>query len=106
MSNDTTTWSCSISLRFGTDGTTTFSPTISNRNDVDIWLRRAQVAVLNPNQPPESFTAISGPDIRTLLDARNEQFTTNTIVVRVLDPNATNLLFVDLPGMFSGPIYA
>jgi hypothetical protein len=104
MSNDSATWSCSISLRFGTDGTTTFSPTNLNRNEVDIWLRRAQVAILNPNQPPQSYTAISESEIRRLLDARNEEFTTDTIVVRVLDPNATNLLFVDLPGMFSGPV--
>jgi hypothetical protein len=101
MSNDTTTWSCSISLRFRTDGTTAFSPTILDRNEVDIWLRRAQAAVLNPNQPPQGFTAISELEIRRLLDARNEEFTTDTIVVRVLDPDATNLLFVNLPGMSS-----
>jgi hypothetical protein len=64
MSSSAKTWSCTIKLRFDYDSSgrplprskeVAFGAPITDRDDVDIWLRRAQAAILNPHTPAENF---------------------------------------------------
>lgn len=102
MSTSTTTWSCKIKLRFDYDSSKqkeiAFGPTITDKNDVDVWLRRAQAAILNPNLPPESFYRISIQDLRNITSTNSLKFSRNVVSIFIEDPAAIDLFFVDLPG--------
>ncbi|KAF8637496.1 hypothetical protein AX17_002781 [Amanita inopinata Kibby_2008] len=104
------TWSCNITLRlqFDEDGdayaslrSEAFGPVLTNRADVDIWLRRAQAAILCPHLPAENFYNKTKQDLEALreLDDQMHQFSRNTIHVNVKDPEVTGLSFIDLPGL-------
>ncbi|KAG6379656.1 P-loop containing nucleoside triphosphate hydrolase protein [Boletus reticuloceps] len=108
MSSSATTWSCRIKLRFDYDSSgrssqqqkeISFGPTITDKNEVDIWLRRAQAAILNPNNPPESFHRKSIQELRNLTATNSLKFSRNVVSVFIEDPGATDLSFVDLPGL-------
>jgi hypothetical protein len=79
-----------------------FSPRITDPRDVEIWLRRAQAAILTPKSPPRSFIDMPEETLKLLSPMNMSAFTKDTIVVRVEDPNAINLSFVDLPGIVAG----
>ncbi|KAG1748049.1 P-loop containing nucleoside triphosphate hydrolase protein [Suillus lakei] len=106
MSSHATSWSCTITLRMGFDNngrdlqrTTTvpFGRTITNRSEVEVWLRRAQSAILNPNVPSSSFHTKT---IEELRNTRNTlKFSRNVVCVSIEDPDATDLSFYDLPGL-------
>lgn len=105
MSTTEDTWSCTISLRMSythgetsmpTANTTQFGPLITDRNDVEIWIRRAQAAILNPAAPHSEFF---NKTERELKRRTNElQFSKNVVCVHVSDPDLTDLSFIDLPG--------
>ena len=106
-------WSCTISLRleFDINGdpypiqeTVPFGPTLTNKDEVEIWLRRAQAAILSPHIQSFDFHGKSKEDISQLqkTDKHMKGFSRNTIHVDVKDPDITGLSFVDLPGTF-GP---
>ncbi|KAF8434538.1 P-loop containing nucleoside triphosphate hydrolase protein [Boletus edulis BED1] len=108
MSSSATTWSCRIKLRFDYDSSgrssqqqkeISFGPTITDKNDVDIWLRRAQAAILNPNNPPENFHRKSIQELRNLTATNSLKFSRNVVSIFIEDPSATDLSFVDLPGL-------
>jgi hypothetical protein len=103
-------WSCTISLRLEFDAngdpypiqeTVPFGPTLTNKDEVEIWLRRAQAAILSPHIQSSDFHGKSRDDIGQLqkTDKHMKGFSKNTIHVDVKDPDITGLSFVDLPGM-------
>jgi len=108
MSNSDERWRCDIFLRFKYDsenlplikGETqdiTFGDTLYTREDVQDRVRRAQLAILNPDLDnpdfPHSFLTSEPPP-------RSEMtFSRNTVVLRVSGPDIVDLSFVDLPGM-------
>ncbi|KAG1727762.1 P-loop containing nucleoside triphosphate hydrolase protein [Suillus paluster] len=105
MSSHATSWSCTITLRIYPDNgrdlqkpiTVSFGPTITDRSEVEVWLRRAQAAILNPNIPSSSFHTKT---IEELRNARNTlKFSRNVVCVSIEDPDATDLSFYDLPGL-------
>lgn len=109
MSRTTDAWSCSISLRFDYDldgshshqSAVPFGPTLRAKSDVEIWLRRAQAAILSPHVRSETFHKLSYQELRnTAADRRTLKFSKNVVVVDIQDPDATDLSFVDLPGEF------
>lgn len=102
-------WSCQITLRLDFDShgqprapprTISFGPLITNRTDVEIWLRRAQAAILSPHREAAEFHALNREDLRNLstVDPQTLKFSRNSVVVDISDPDVTDLLFVDLPG--------
>ena len=97
-------WSCSISLR-GDGINTAFSPEITAKADVELWIRRAQAAVLCPHLPRERFQSMSREEIRQAtdhtMDRKVRRFSDTVVEVKILDPNGTDLVFVDLPGACS-----
>ena len=107
MSSNATTWSCTIKLRFDYDSSgntatqqreTAFGSTITDKSEVDIWLRRAQAAILNPNIPPENFHRKSIQELRNATPTNALKFSRNVVSIFIEDPSATDLSFVDLPG--------
>ncbi|EIW77518.1 hypothetical protein CONPUDRAFT_61569 [Coniophora puteana RWD-64-598 SS2] len=108
MSSEATEWSCTISLRYDyhADGTpqdrpivTQFGSPITSRSEVDIWLRRAQTAILNQSVSHEQFYSRSYEELRAWTHPRMLKFSKNAICVLIKDPEATDLSFIDLPGL-------
>jgi hypothetical protein len=109
MSSSATSWSCTIKLRFDYDSSgrnlpqanqreIPFGTPITDKNDVDIWLRRAQAAILNPGIPPNSFHKKTIAELRTINTTSSLKFSRNAVTISIEDPGAIDLSFVDLPG--------
>jgi hypothetical protein len=109
MTSSEDSWSCVVSLRFDYDNYGrelpkpeggTFGPVIRDKKDVEIWLRRAQAAILSPHLTWEYFFDKTAEELRngTKSDPRSLKFSKNVVSVDIKDPDATNLSFVDLPG--------
>ncbi|KAG6904537.1 hypothetical protein DXG01_009197, partial [Tephrocybe rancida] len=104
MSTAEKTWSCRISLRisYGADGTLNasthtqqFGPIITDKKDVELWIRRAQAAILNPSIPESEYLEKTEKDLKQ--GTRALQFSKNVVCVHVSDPELTDLSFIDLP---------
>jgi vacuolar protein sorting-associated protein 1 len=104
-----TPWSCKISLRrdSSADGSPTacrpFGPplTIDQKPQVELWLRRAQAAILSPHRHPEEFHQMGRDEIarRYDIDTMMKKFSRDLIVMEIVDPEGGGCLsFVDLPG--------
>jgi hypothetical protein len=117
MKSTENAWSCTISLPsvHGTNGAgldnscQRFGPVITNKSDVELWLRRAQAAILSRAQDKSQWLTKSEADIRKALSepsAQMRSFTKDVIQIEIEDRNLANLSFVDLPGQcscFNGP---
>ena len=114
MSTSAKTWSCIISLIFeyDTNGSPKpreqhrFGPPITDKNAVDTWLRRAQAAILSPHLPIDSFINKTPEALTTMTKTDPDvlKFSKNTVHVDLVDPDATDLSFVDLPGKTNSTI--
>ena len=112
MSSDALSWSCTIEIRTEYDRsgtrsqaveTQSFGFPIVDKSQMELWIRRAQAAVLSPHRNPSEFLTMSENELKSL--ARNDpnvlQFSKNVVQINVQDPEATDLSFVDLPGLCS-----
>jgi len=104
LSSDAQSWSCTLEIRkeYDSNGNRLssierepFGNIIVDKSDVELWVRRAQAAVLNPQRSPSDFYNMSVDYLREL---SNNKFSKNVVQINVKDPEATNLSFVDLPG--------
>ncbi|KAI1782037.1 P-loop containing nucleoside triphosphate hydrolase protein [Ganoderma leucocontextum] len=97
-------WSCSISLR-GDGINTAFSPVLTSKDVVELWIRRAQAAVLCPHLDRDIFKTMSREQIRQVtdcgIDEQVKKFSNTVVEVKICDPNGADLVFVDLPGLIS-----
>jgi hypothetical protein len=110
MSTASESWSCNISLcrntvdRHGDLRTepTAFGPTITDKGEIELWLRRAQAAVLSPRVDPDEFLSMTIEELREVIRTEDAlPFSEDMVEVDVKDPDLTDLHFVDLPGMTS-----
>ncbi|KAJ4473675.1 P-loop containing nucleoside triphosphate hydrolase protein [Lentinula aciculospora] len=105
-------WKCSISFRIKFDtmgneqGNSTpieFCTLSSNddRANVDLWLRRAQASILCRDRPISDFQNMSLVELKRLKPGQGTMlaFSKNVIEVSLEDPEATDLTFIDLPGL-------
>ncbi|KAJ7140089.1 P-loop containing nucleoside triphosphate hydrolase protein [Mycena crocata] len=108
MSSSADRWSCKISLRFDYNSrgskietkTHSFGQTITDKATVELWLRRAQAAILSPHLPIQDFCTKTEHELRNPPpDAERLQFSKNAVLVDLRDPEITDLSFVDLPGL-------
>jgi len=102
------TWRWIVSLRIAqkdvvgqTLGKIIFGETYS-RDELELILRRAQLAILNPSEPWQKFANLSDQECK---EKENEDrleiiFSENTIVVDIIGAD-TNLTFIDLPGIIA-----
>ncbi|KXN83765.1 Interferon-induced GTP-binding protein Mx1 [Leucoagaricus sp. SymC.cos] len=98
-------WMCSISLRSGAPGqfsqATRFGPDIRRKDEVELWLRRAQGAILSTDPNKTQWHDQSADQIKQAIAAGTgmRMFSEDTIVVDIQDQGLTDLSFVDLPGL-------
>ncbi|KAL0563872.1 hypothetical protein V5O48_018190, partial [Marasmius crinis-equi] len=104
------TWSCNIYLRkkyepngqpVNYNSKIDFETGITDPSGLELWLRRAQAAILCPHRDPSEFRGMSAEAIKMLLkdDEKALSFSKNVVGVDVKGPGATPLTFVDLPGI-------
>jgi len=74
---------------------TPFGPPIDNRADVEMRVRQAQQALLNPDIEIEAHLTTHGASRSGAL-----RFTRNSIVVEIRGEGVDELAFVDLPGIY------
>src|SRR5438552_159859 len=80
-------WQCKVSLRFdhtevpGSKGGTHNFATTNNKEEVPIILRRAQLAILNPNEPLDVFLKLDESQCKEHRIAQN--FSRNTVVLEI-----------------------
>ena len=109
MSSNADAWSCQITLRHLVDANgrnlampepVPFGPLLTDKESVELWLRRAQAAILSPHMEHEEFYGKTLEDLQEAM--RNDQnmlpSSKNVIQVEVKDPELTDLSFIDLPG--------
>ncbi|EAU81635.1 hypothetical protein CC1G_02651 [Coprinopsis cinerea okayama7 len=105
-------WQCRIQLRleYDNDGSERLAPTtihfadLTDPADVEIFLKRAQAAILSPGDIDEtvvrSFTTKTSAEIKTMqTTGALLAFSFNTVELHVRDPQGADLSFVDLPGI-------
>ncbi|KAG6848187.1 hypothetical protein H0H93_002553 [Arthromyces matolae] len=109
LANSPGKWSCTISIRceYDADGKLLekvseerFGEVITDKDDVEPALRRAQAAVLNPHLDFDEFVdatddELSGPRFNS---KDTVAFSEDTICIDLEGPELTDLSFVDLPG--------
>ncbi|KAH8110473.1 P-loop containing nucleoside triphosphate hydrolase protein [Phellopilus nigrolimitatus] len=97
-------WTCKVSLRFikdingkalGQAKNVEFGPLITDRDEVEERLRRAQRAILNPAYDYNDF--LGGFEAET----PELSFSENYVSVQIHGPTLTDLSFCDLPGVIA-----
>ncbi|KAJ7223681.1 P-loop containing nucleoside triphosphate hydrolase protein [Mycena haematopus] len=103
LASSTTSWSCRISIRVELMvNEIPFGKPITNKDEVEIALRRAQLAVLNPNVSPEEIWAMRPEDLKNGIPGQESlRFSRNVICVDLEGPELTDLIFLDLPGIIA-----
>ncbi|KAA1467040.1 hypothetical protein DENSPDRAFT_926310 [Dentipellis sp. KUC8613] len=110
MSSSTEKWSCQISIRweYEADGQKKkdvselpFGPRITDPGKVELALRRAQAAVLNPSVQSHDFLHMSAEQIKAGIKSNTKAllFSRNVVCVDLEGPKLTDLSFIDLPGL-------
>lgn len=98
-------WTCKISIRweYNKDGTkrdpveeVAFGNAITNKKEVELALRRAQAALLNPDK--SGFEDSLEEDL--LSEANELSFSQNVVCVDLSGPDLVDLAFVDMPGVY------
>lgn len=106
MSSSSTPWRTTVSIRrvVDSDGKpldrqtlTPFGTAIEDRADVEMRIRQAQQALLNPDMPIEMFLTSRGMSSKPSA----LRFTRNSIVVEIKGQGVDDLAFVDLPGVIA-----
>ncbi|KAJ7196517.1 P-loop containing nucleoside triphosphate hydrolase protein [Mycena pura] len=104
-------WSCRISIRQEYDRQgrplplpnvtePQFGNVITDKNDVELALRRAQFAVLNPSISHQQILEMSPGKLKEgVPGSRPLKFSRNSICVDLEGPDLTDLMFLDLPGI-------
>lgn len=77
-----------------------FGSLITDKNKVELALRQAQAAVLNPSISTSSFLTSSLDDLKNVVRGpkRPLLFSRNAVCVDLEGPELTDLSFIDLPG--------
>lgn len=96
---DPDNWSCTVSLRFENSkhGTIEFGKTTS-KDAVPDLLRRAQLAILNPNAEVSSFYNLTESQCKDYSKELN--FSKDIIVLEIIGADV-DVTFVDLPGIIA-----
>ena len=107
LSESSKEWSCQVSIRweFNGDGTrldtvqeVPFGPPLTNKEHVEITLRRAQAAVLNPTRSQSDYLYMDIATLQANNDKHQLKFSNNAVCIDLQGPDFTELTFTDLPG--------
>ncbi|KAJ3119581.1 hypothetical protein HK098_005317 [Nowakowskiella sp. JEL0407] len=109
--NQSKEWSCSIKLRFefdvqgralGKHKEVVFKSDITEKSELELWVRRAQKAVLNPNSDANKFLDVKFENSAKFRDKdakSNELKFSRNIVCLEIRNSGVNLTLIDLPGI-------
>ncbi|KDQ21433.1 hypothetical protein BOTBODRAFT_98847 [Botryobasidium botryosum FD-172 SS1] len=103
-------WYCQVSLRFEYDEfgkplkdvrEILFGPGLSEheKDRVELVLRRAQTAILNPHVPHTNFLDLDVEELKGFKHGQALKFSRNVVCLDISGPEQTDLSFVDLPGI-------
>ncbi|TCD63212.1 hypothetical protein EIP91_005824 [Steccherinum ochraceum] len=101
-------WQCQVSIRweYNADGTLAdeiredfFGDVITDKSKVELALRRAQLAILNPKQTTRKFVDMDVDTLKSSSFDGTLKFSRNVVCVDLMGPELTDLAFVDLPGI-------
>ncbi|KAI1791428.1 P-loop containing nucleoside triphosphate hydrolase protein [Ganoderma leucocontextum] len=103
-------WSCQIKIRWEYDeddkrfeevDEVEFGSLLTNKAQVELMLRRAQAAVLNPHVSDEKFVDMSEEKLKApKMEGRKPLlFSRNVVCIELAGPDLVDLSFVDLPGI-------
>ena len=106
-------WTCQVSLRFEYDENkkplkdvreVPFGPSLSfaQKSSVELVLRRAQMAILNPRVNYKEFLNFSAKELKGYSNPNTLKFSKNVVCLDISGPDLTELSFVDLPGSSKG----
>lgn len=108
MSSSLKTWTCQIYIRWEftehgqrRDDVTEepFGDLITKKEDVELALRQAQAAVLNPKVTSDQFLHMDEQDIKGFqCGEKSLSFSRNAVCIDLEGPDLTDLSFIDLPG--------
>ncbi|KAH8816037.1 P-loop containing nucleoside triphosphate hydrolase protein, partial [Xylogone sp. PMI_703] len=74
--------------------------TIRDKNELEVVMKWAQIALLNPNANFEEFIPMSGARVQADDQRTEERFSPNVVRIEIAGPGLPSLLFYDLPGIF------
>lgn len=79
----------------------TFGPLITNKSELELMIRRAQLAILNPTVPVARFVEMSEQELESGFAGNDGQlqFSQDVVCLDISGPDVTNLSFIDLPGI-------
>ena len=110
LASSSEAWTCQVSIRWEFDKRgrpqekvteQKFGMPLKDKAEVELVLRRAQAAVLNPKAQPNKFANMSAEMLRNM---PNElAFSRNAVCLDISGPELTGLAFVDLPGALMQP---
>ncbi|KZV76766.1 hypothetical protein PENSPDRAFT_622214 [Peniophora sp. CONT] len=104
-------WSCQISIRLEYDERSNkkldkpdedlFGGMITDKGQVELALRRAQFAVLNPEVSRDRILSMSHSELKTGASGalKGLDFSRNVVCIDIRGPDLTDLYFIDLPGL-------
>jgi hypothetical protein len=69
--------------------------TVYEKSDLESMLRRAQLAILNPRDNPQTFVNV---DLASNIPRSQVPFSPNIVCLEIQGPNLPELYFYDLPG--------
>jgi hypothetical protein len=109
MSSSTGSWTCQVSIRWEFDehghrlskiDEVPFGKRITKPEDVELALRRAQTAVLNPHSPAMYFVALGERELSDVAvnNPASLRFSRNVVCVDLEGPDLVDLSYMDLPG--------
>jgi hypothetical protein len=107
LSSSTSPWSCRVSLRYEWDSAgkrlndvkeVVFGPIMTQLPDIELRLRQAQAAILNPHNRFDTYLALDASTLAAKNDPKQLKFSQNTVCVDITGPNEPELSFIDLPG--------
>lgn len=77
-----------------------FGELITDKSDVELALRRAQAAVLNPHISSSTFLGLNAGQIKDGIESSEKPllFSRNVVCVDLQGKDLVDLAFIDLPG--------
>lgn len=109
LASSTGPWSCRVSIRYEFDKNgrrleevveKPFGSIINNKAEVEVALRRAQLAILHPDMTESQILKITEDDLfdEPPTHGISLSFSRNVVCVDLEGPDLTDLSFIDLPG--------
>ncbi|KLO07662.1 hypothetical protein SCHPADRAFT_945077 [Schizopora paradoxa] len=80
-----------------------FGPVLTDKAKLELMIRRAQLAALNPDTRIADFVGMSEQELNNRFAGNEDQssFSQDVVCLDISGPDVTNLSFIDLPGLIS-----